>query len=276
VAEPGDRVHDRIRDEELLIGSDIPGRRRSGRSFWWIASLLIVFCVWQLASWHYHSELIMPSPVKALIAFWHAIRDPEVLKNLAITVKRVLTGFGLAMAVGVPVGYLMGYSRRASAICDPLINTFRQVPIMAWVPLSIVWFGLGDGPTVFIIAFVGVFAVILATLSGVRSIPVDYYHAARSMGAGPWIILARVIVPATIPDLVTGARLALGAGWASVICAEFVATSAGFGFAMVRAQTKMETDMLMALMIMAALVGFAIDRGLLALGRALSGWRAER
>lgn len=246
------------------------------RSWWWVLSIAIVFGAWQLAAWGYHSELLMPQPVDALHSLWNAILDPDVVANLIVTLRRVLTGFGIALALGIPTGFAMGYSNRAAAVMDPLINTFRQVPIMAWVPLSIVWFGLGDGPTVFIIAFVGVFAVIIATAAGVRAIPSDYYDAARSLGASKLSILTDVIIPATIPDVVTGARLALGAGWGSVICAEFIATSAGFGFLMVRAQTMMETDRLMALMLMSALVGFCIDRGLLSLNRVLARWQVAR
>ncbi len=263
---------ERIRDNELMNGTRVPGSS-GGRSWWWLASIGIVFVVWQIAAWRYDSSLLMPQPIDAMKAFGRALVDPEVLYNLGITIKRVLTGFAVAMVIGVPVGYLMGYSRRAGEIIDPLINTLRQVPIMAWVPLSIVWFGLGDGPTVFIIAFVGVFAVILSTVAGVRSIPADLFHAAQSMGATRRGLFADVVVPATVPDVITGARLALGAGWGSVICAEFIATSAGYGYIMVRAQTMMETDRLMALMILGALVGFTIDRGLVAVNHRLSKWR---
>ncbi|KAF0207136.1 MAG: ABC-type nitrate/sulfonate/bicarbonate transport system permease [Actinobacteria bacterium] len=262
----------RVRDREILDGTRVLGGGRK-RSWWWLLSIAIVFAIWQFAAYSYDSVLLMPPPLDALAALWRAVRDPEILLNMGITIKRVLIGFSIAMLIGVPLGYLMGYSQRASAVIDPLINTLRQIPIMAWVPLSIVWFGLGDGPTIFIIAFVGVFAVILSTIAGVRSIPKDYYDAARSMGAGRLQILTNVILPATVPDIITGARLALGAGWGSVICAEFIATSAGFGYVMVRAQTQLETGTLMALMLMAALVGFTIDRGLIKLNHSLAKWR---
>lgn len=263
---------ERIRDNELMNGTRVPGSS-GGRSWWWLASIGIVFVIWQIAAWRYNSDLLMPQPIDAMKALGRALIDPEVLYNLGITIKRVLIGFAVAMAIGVPVGYLMGYSQRAGEIIDPLINTLRQVPIMAWVPLSIVWFGLGDGPTVFIIAFVGVFAVILSTVAGVRAIPTDLFHAAQSMGASRRGLFTDVVIPATVPDVITGARLALGAGWGSVICAEFIATSAGYGYIMVRAQTMMETDRLMALMILGALVGFTIDRGLVAINHRLSKWR---
>jgi NitT/TauT family transport system permease protein len=173
--------------------------------------------VWQLAANHYHSELLLPTPWKTALALASAVHDPEVIKNLIITLKRVLTGLGFALAAGLPIGFLMGYSQIAMQLFDPLIGSVRQVPIMAWVPLTIVWFGLGDGPTVFLIAFAGVFPIILNTIAGVRNISKNYYNAAHSMGAGPWSIFANVIVPCSLPDILTGGRIAVGLGWMSVI-----------------------------------------------------------
>ncbi len=275
MASAGSSLVDRVGDEEILTGTGgVDGRGARGRqSWWWVLSLIIVFGVWQVAAWRYDSDLLMPQPVDALRALGEAVVDPIVLTNLGITVRRVLIGFVISMAIGVPVGYLMGHSPRVGEVMDPLINTFRQVPIMAWVPLSIIWFGLGDGPTIFIITFVGVFAIILSTVAGVRAIPIELFHAARSMGASRSGLFRDVVLPATVPDVVTGARLALGAAWGSVICAEFIATSAGYGYLMVRAQSMMATDRLMALMILGALVGFLIDRGLVYANRQLAKWR---
>jgi len=185
--------------------------------FYRIITIAAVLGVWQLAANHYHSNFLMPSPWKTMVTFTSVAHDPEVVKNLLITLKRVLTGFLYALMIGVPLGFLMGYSKAAMHIFDPLIDSVRQIPIMAWVPLTIVWFGLGDGPTVFLIAFAGVFPVVMNTIAGVLNISKDYYNAARSMGAGPWSIFAHVIVPGSLPDILTGGRIAVGLGWMSVI-----------------------------------------------------------
>jgi ABC-type nitrate/sulfonate/bicarbonate transport system permease component len=173
--------------------------------------------VWQMAANHYNSEFMMPSPLKTMVTFTSVIVDADVIKNLLLTLKRVLTGFMYALMIGIPLGFLMGYSKAALELFDPLIDSLRQVPIMAWVPLTIVWFGLGDGPTVFLIAFAGTFPIIMNTIAGVQNISKDYYHAARSMGAKPWSIFAHIIVPASLPDILIGSRVAIGLGWMSVI-----------------------------------------------------------
>ena len=100
---------------------------------------------------------------------------------------------------------------------SPFINSLRQVPIMAWVPLAIVWFGIGDGPTIFLIAFSGIFTIILNTVAGVHDISKDFYNAARSMGAKTFDIIKDIVVPGSLPGVLTGVRLAIGMGWMSVI-----------------------------------------------------------
>jgi ABC-type nitrate/sulfonate/bicarbonate transport system permease component len=183
----------------------------------WLVGILVLLVVWQIACWRLDSVLLLPSPFNALRALFAAAHNPKVLGDLLTTMQRVVLGFGVAVLVGLPLGYLMGYSRTIMQFLDPLMNTLRTIPIMAWVPLTILWFGLGDGPTIFLIAFTGVFPIILNTIAGVHDISRDYYNAARSMGAGPLSIFRRVVVPGSLPGILTGMRVALGTGWMSVI-----------------------------------------------------------
>lgn len=119
--------------------------------------------------------------------------------------------------MGVPIGMAMGLSKIFKGILGGVVNSLRQIPMMAWVPLSIIWLGIGDGPTLFMIALNGVFQVIMNTSSGVASIDKDYYNAAKSMGASKMSTFTNVVVPASMPHILVGARLAIGAGWMSVI-----------------------------------------------------------
>ncbi len=176
-----------------------------------------LICLWQLAALHYDNQLIMPTPWQTLKAFIFAVQDVHTLKNLAITLKRVMIGLSIAMTLGLTVGLAMGYSTIIHKLVDPVIGPLRQVPIMAWVPLTIVWFGLGEGPTLFLIAMVATFPILLNTMAGVRSVPANYYHAARSMGAGRLSIFSRITLPGALPDIITGLRIGLSSGWMSVI-----------------------------------------------------------
>ena len=146
---------------------------------------------------------------------------------------------------------------------------------MAWVPLAIVWFGIGDGPTIFLIAFSGVFTIILNTISGVQDISKDFYNAARSMGANTLNIIIDIVLPGSLPGVMTGVRLAIGLGWMAGIGAEVIASSAGFGYCMVEAQGKMQTERVIAYMIIAGLIGFLIDTIMVLAEKVLLRWRAQ-
>ena len=175
-----------------------------------------------LVLWHYiamkiGSPLLLPTPKAIAKALLNCITDTEILLNLSITMKRVMKGFLVALFVGIPLGYVMGIWELVEKMLSGIIDSVRQVPVMAWVPLTIIWLGIGDGPTIFMIAFSGIFPVILNTIQGVRSISKDYYNAARSMGAGPLSIFVHIVIPGSLPDVLTGARIAVGAGWMSVV-----------------------------------------------------------
>ena len=206
--------------------------------------------------------------VKEFINSWS---DPEILSNLGLTLKRVFTGFGYAFIIGVPLGLLMGYSRTARQGISPILTLYGK-PIMAWVPLAIVWLAWEMGLP-FLIAVSATFPLVINTIAGVQGIDPNYYNAARSMGASLPNIIRDIVIPGALPSILTGCRIAMGSGWMSVICAEFIATSAGFGYLMVEAQMRLETAQLYALMIMSGLVGFVIDRGFILLESKLTSWR---
>jgi len=182
-----------------------------------ILALVIIIGIWQISAEKIGSSLLLPMPMDVFKGFIRCITDPEIVKNVIITLQRVLKGFMYALIFGLPLGLIMGFSSSCEKLFSPLVDSARQVPIMAWVPLTIVWFGIGDGPTIFLIAFAGVFPIILNTIQGVRSISKDYYNAAKSMGASPFTIFTNVMLPAALPDILTGARLAISTGWMSVI-----------------------------------------------------------
>lgn len=182
-----------------------------------ILALVIIIGIWQISAEKIGSSLLLPMPIDVFKGFITCITDPEIVKNVIITLQRVLKGFMYALIFGLPLGLIMGFSSSCEKLFSPLVDSARQVPIMAWVPLTIVWFGIGDGPTIFLIAFAGVFPIILNTIQGVRSISKDYYNAAKSMGASPFTIFTNVMLPAALPDILTGARLAISTGWMSVI-----------------------------------------------------------
>lgn len=180
-------------------------------------ALIIIAIIWSIAAEIVDKPFLFPSLKSVMEAFFKALTDLYVIRNIGITMRRVMTGAFYAFIIGLPIGMIMGYSKTMLRAFAPFINSLRQVPIMAWVPLSIIWFGLGDGPTIFMIAFTGIFTIILNTIAGVQDINKDFYHAARSMGAGTIDIIKDIVLPGSLPGIITGVRLAIGMGWMSVI-----------------------------------------------------------
>lgn len=187
------------------------------RNFAAIIALIIICIIWAVAAHIVNEPFLFPFLEDVLKEVGYSLTDMYVLRNLGITMRRVLTGSLYAFIIGFPLGMLMGYSPQILKALSPFMNSLRQVPIMAWVPLAIVWFGIGDGPTIFLIAFSGIFTIILNTIAGVQDISKDYYHAARSMGAGTLGVIKDVVLPGSLPGVMTGLRLAIGLGWMSVI-----------------------------------------------------------
>ena len=194
-------------------------RRMGGKNYnlTAILALVIICLIWTVAAHIVDKPFIFPYFEDVLKQIGYSLTDLYVLKNLGITMRRVLTGSLVAFVIGYPLGMLMGFFPKLLQSLSPFINSLRQVPIMAWVPLAIVWFGIGDGPTIFLIAFSGVFTIILNTIAGVQDISKDFYNAARSMGANTLGVIKDVVLPASMPGVLTGVRLAIGLGWMSVI-----------------------------------------------------------
>ena len=179
--------------------------------------VIILLIAWQIASTKVGIPLLLPTPKSTFTEFYANITSKQVMTNIGITMSRVIKGWLIAVLIGVPIGMAMGLSKIFEGILGGVVNSLRQIPMMAWVPLSIIWLGIGDGPTLFMIALNGVFQVIMNTSTGVASIDKDYYNAAKSMGASKASTFVNVVVPASMPHILVGARLAIGAGWMSVI-----------------------------------------------------------
>jgi NitT/TauT family transport system permease protein len=179
--------------------------------------------------------------------------------HLISSFGRYLLGFGLAVAVGVPLGLAMGWFRGLDAAVTPLLEAVRFVAPIAWVPFAALWFGTGiGGPT--LIIFTGAFPpALINAYRGARFVEPKLIEAARTLGAGNWRIIAEVLLPASIPSIVAGLRISAGLGWQSLVGAELIVASSGIGYLMVKGQSNISTSTVMSGMIAIGAVGFAID-----------------
>jgi taurine transport system permease protein len=185
-----------------------------------------------------------------------------------ISLKRVLLGFFTGAIVGVPIGYAMGLTNWSRGWFDPIVEFMRPVPPLALIPLMIIWFGIGEMSKVILLFLAALWIMIIAARSGVSGVAITKVHAAYSLGASKGRILRKVIVPNSLPDIFTGARVAMGVCWGTVVAAELVAAEVGLGKMIVAASRFQLTDIVIIGIILIGIIGFLIDVGV----RALEGW----
>lgn len=176
------------------------------------------------------------------------------------SLKLVAMGFVFAVSVGVPLGLLMGWSRRAEALINPIFLLIRPIPPLAWIPLAILWLGLGDAAKIMVIFFAAFVPAVINTYTGVRNIGTPIVEAARMLGTPRIALVAEVLVPAALPSIFTGLRLALQASWTTLVAAELVGAIAGLGRILNVAQQDIYPGMILFAMIWVAVLGYATTR----------------
>lgn len=191
-------------------------------------------------------------------------------EHTAASTGRVLSGFGLAVAVGVPLGVVMGRFRTAYRMLDPTINLVRPVPVTAWAPLSLLIIGFGDRSTVFLVFLAAFFPVLLNTIAGVRQVPPRLLEAAAMLGTRPGQVLYKVVLPASMRSIVSGLRIALGLSWVILVVGETVGIRIGLGSMITQARDMSKTDLIVSGMVVIGLAGFLADRLLVGLVRLLT------
>ena len=180
-------------------------------------SLTCILIIWYFAAHWVDDSFKFPMIEDILGKIGYALGDMYVWRSLAVTMRRVTVGVFWGAVIGFPIGAAMGFSKGVMYTIAPFINSLRQIPTMSWVPLAVVWFGLGDGPTIFIIAFQATFNVLLATVVAVQAIDQDYYNAVRSMGATRLGTIKDVVFPSSMAGLITGLRVSIGSAWGAVV-----------------------------------------------------------
>ncbi len=252
------------------------------------ASLLVV---WELLSrMQVFNPQALPAPSQVFLR-WIAYARPlepfdpaqmgyvawffsgELPHDLLATFLRVLVGFLIGSGLALPLGLLMGNFERIHHLFNPLIQILRPIPPIAYVPLSILWFGLGNPPAYFLISLGAFFPVLMNTISGVRNVDTIYIRAARNLGAGKTTLFVRVIVPAALPHILTGLRVGIGVAFICVIVAEMIAVNNGLGYRIIEAREYFWSDKIIAGMITIGLLGLSIDTAMSRINNHLLRWR---
>jgi NitT/TauT family transport system permease protein/taurine transport system permease protein len=229
-------------------------------------ALLFALIAWQLAAVYVvRDEIFLPSPVQVAQAWWHYMRVPYPAEGLTlwrhalVSIMRVGMGFGLGVLAGICIGALMTASLRIRSCINPLLQVIRPLPPIAFVPLLIVWLGIGETPKIVLIIFVVTPLMAVSTAAGIDEVPPEFVEAARCLGASARYALLHVRVRAALPAVITGMRLGMGIAWASIVAVELVASMSGLGFLVLQAGTYLKTPLIFAGIITIGVLGFACD-----------------
>jgi NitT/TauT family transport system permease protein len=235
-----------------------------------IGSCVFVLAAWQAAaSSGLMSPIFLPSPIVVFSTLWRMTLAGEILGNAAISLWRILAAFALSAIMAIPIGMLMASYKPVNAALEPIIDFVRYLPTPALVPLSIIWFGVGEETKIFLLWLGTFFQLVLLVVDDMNRVPQEYIETATTLGAGQPAILTDVAWPAMLPSLVDNLRITLGWCWTYLIIAEIVAADSGLGFVIWTARRYMQTDQVMAGVMAIGLIGLASDQALRLLHRKL-------
>jgi ABC-type nitrate/sulfonate/bicarbonate transport system permease component len=221
-----------------------------------------------------YSLLLLPPPMVVFKAFAQMTLSGYLWSQVSVSLVRVLIGFGLAVLISVPLGIGMGLFPLLNNLAEPFVRIFSPIPGVAWIPLAILWYGLGDSAAIFIITVSAVFPILLNTVQGVRDVDPTLIDAARTMGATRWQLISRVTLPSVIPYLITGFRSGLGFAWRTVIAAEMVGVPRGIGYMLAVGRSTGHTEVTIVTMICLGLLMLLFEELIFApLERRTRSWR---
>jgi NitT/TauT family transport system permease protein len=241
----------------------------------YLTTLVLGIGLWAVAA-ALAANTLVPSPQAVVVAAWQVVGDGSLLNNTLASLGRVVTGFLLGVALAIPAGFLMGWYWLARGLVEPWVQFMRTVPPLALIPLVIVVLGIGEDAKIFVIFLAAFLSCVLASYQGVRNVDNTLVNAARVLGAGDWTIFHRVVVPASMPFIFVGMRVALGSSWATLVASELIAAPSGLGRMMQVATQFLQTDRIVVGIFMIGMLGFAMDRMLLWAERRLTGWQEVR
>jgi len=214
---------------------------------------------WGLAVRLSHSDLF-PTPGNVVRGIFELIEKGLLAKYVVASLFRVTWGFTLALVLGIPFGLILGWYSRAFQAFNPLIQILRPISPIAWIPVAILWFGVSDAAPIFLIFLASVFPVTVSTIAAVQNMQPVYLRAAQNFGLGRWELFHLVIFRASLPQIITGVRIALGVAWLVVVAAEMIAVNSGLGYLIIDARNAGKRyDLVVAGMVMIGLIGLVLD-----------------
>lgn len=230
----------------------------------------LLVLLWQAAISRHPGQLL-PGPWSVVKGLGDLLQHGLLLKYVVASLFRVTWGFGLAVVLAIPLGMIIGWYRRARMAFNPIIQLLRPISPLAWIPIAILWFGVGDASAIFLIFLGSFFPLLLTAVNAVQSVPAVYVNSGRNFGLRPLEMFSRVLFPAALPQILLGLRITLGIAWLVVVAAEMIAVNSGLGFLIVDARNAGNRyDLVVAGMVLIGMIGLILDSGIRSLERVRS------
>jgi ABC-type nitrate/sulfonate/bicarbonate transport system permease component len=235
-------------------------------------SLLAAVLIWWLVARLIDRPLSLPGPLAVFPAWWDLLVSGDLVAESLVSLRRLGFAYVLAAGVGISLGLAMARWRAVDFAIGPIVNSVRAISGIAWIPIAVVWFGVGEELPIFIIFYGAVFPFILNAQAGLRNIDDRLITVARSLGARPLRITLLIVLPAALPYLLTGARIALGLAWMSIIAAELLGAPSGLGFSIQYARMIQQTPKMLAWILWVGALGYFLDAAMRSAVAALAPW----
>lgn len=249
--------------------------RPLARGLVYVAGPLLLLVLWQgLFELRLIRPILLPPPSKVAQAFWSLAASGELFGHVAISVLRVLEGFFAAAIAGLALGLAVGLSRLVDRATDLLIQLIKPIPPIAWIPLAILWFGIGEVAKVYIIFLGAFFPILVNTIDGIRQTDHRYVELARILEVPRLRFITKVVLPGALPAIMTGLRVGIMVAWMCVVASELIAASSGIGYLIMDARQLSQTDIVLVGMISIGVLGKLLDVALKALEARLITWKA--
>lgn len=230
--------------------------RRLARHLWLAAVLVVVLEM--VSEANASTRRLLPAPTSVVVAWWRLLASGDLVRHAAASLGRVTVGYILAALLALMIGLLASRTSPVGGAVRTVVELLRPIPPIAWVPLAILWFGLGDASATFIVLIGAFFPICVSTADAVGGVDSRYIEVARTLGVRRAMLVTNILVPGALPSIVSGLRVGLGIAWTSVIAAELVGTQSGLGYLIQQERLLLQGEELVATMATIGLLGYAL------------------
>lgn len=241
-----------------------------------IVSICLMLGLWEVCGrLGWINPFLLPRPTVIALTFWQSFLDGSILKDVAQSTHRVFAGFFISCVTAVPLAILLSLSASLRLIFFSFFNFLRPIPPIAWIPLTILWFGIGNGPAYFLTMVASFFPILINTMTGMERLPTQYTILGNVFGLSRSQKIKHIIIPSILPYVLSGLRIGFGVSWMAVVAAEMIASSSGLGYLIHVSQDMLRTDRVIVGMIVIGLLGLLFDRIFLFLVDRITPWNRE-